>query len=120
VQSTVLVCEDEYFIRSDMCEHLRDHGYRVLEAVDAAQAQKLFCGGEHIYLLSTDVVMPGDMDGIGLANWVRHKFPDVRIMVVTGWPKHQNAGRNFDSFMMKPYRMDDYVRRVEALVPPTH
>ncbi len=116
-QRTVLVCEDEYFIRQDISDHLREQGYRVLEACDAQQAVALFNAGEHIDLLSTDVVMPGDMDGLDLAAWVRQNHPGVRIMVVTGWYKHQPIARGFDDFVMKPYLMDDMLNRVKALAP---
>jgi DNA-binding response OmpR family regulator len=116
-QPTILVCEDEYFIRTDLSDHLREAGYRVIEAKDAERAQSLFLSGERIDLLSTDVVMPGAMDGLELAQWVRNRYPTVPIMVVTGWPKHEPVARGYDAFVMKPYRIEDLLKRIKALVP---
>jgi DNA-binding response OmpR family regulator len=116
-QPTVLVCEDESLIRHNISEHLRDSGFRVLEARDAAQAQSLFLSGETIDVLSTDVVMPGEMDGIGLAAWVRERYPTVRIIVVTAGHKNQHVAQRFDDFMLKPCMVEDIVERVRRLTP---
>jgi DNA-binding response OmpR family regulator len=116
-QRTVLVCEDEYLIRNDLSAFLRDAGYRVLEASDAESARSLFLAGENIDLLSTDVMMPGEQDGIALASWVREKYPHVRILVVTGWRKHYATARTFDGFIAKPYLVYDVVERINKLVP---
>jgi CheY-like chemotaxis protein len=115
-QPTILVCEDEYFIRTDMSDHLREEGYRIIEAKDADRAQSLFLSGERIDLLCTDVVMPGTMDGLELAQWVRQRYPTVRIIVVTGWAKHERVGRNYDAFLMKPCDPRELARQVKALV----
>jgi CheY-like chemotaxis protein len=116
-ERTIMVCEDEYLIRMDISERLRDAGYRVLEAKDADCAQSLFLSGEHVDVLSTDVMVPGRMDGLELAHWVRLTRPDVRIVIVTGWAKDHEDARDYDGFITKPVSADEVVRAVTKFVP---
>jgi DNA-binding response OmpR family regulator len=117
-ERTVMVCEDEYLIRMDISERLREAGYRVVEAKDAECAQSLFLSGEHVDLLSTDVMLPGRLDGLELAHWVRSTHPEVRILIMTGWAKDHEDAREYDDFMRKPCDLNEFVGRVRAIVPP--
>jgi CheY-like chemotaxis protein len=119
-QLTLLVCEDEDLIRENLAESLREYGYRVLEAPDVTFAQTLFLAGEVIHLLITDILMPGALNGIALAKWVRERYPPVRIIIATGWygPGMLEDARSFDGFLMKPYSFEDLLRLVQMGLSP--
>lgn len=83
VSHTVLLVEDEPFIRLDVAQHLEECGYRVLEADNATSAMRIIAQ-QRIDVVFTDVRMPGEMDGLALARWVLHHFPDTVIMIASG------------------------------------
>lgn len=58
-------------VRMPIAEYLRDCGYNVLEAGDAAEAMAAVHSGGVVSLVFSDVRMPGPMDGFGLARWLQ-------------------------------------------------
>jgi PAS domain S-box-containing protein len=114
----VLVVEDNAPLRRVAVRELRAFGYRVLEAGDAAQALGLLEAGT-VDLLFTDVVMPGEMDGFGLARAAAARWPGLKIILTSGFPKAGSADDLASSdfrMLVKPYRKADLVRIVrEAL-----
>ncbi len=116
-ETTVLVCEDEFIIRTALSEELRGAGYHVLEAENAAAAQEIFLSGEKVDLLVTDIVMPGALDGIDLGKWVKDAYPQLPVVVITGWHKHrERCAAMFDDILMKPYSFGDLAGRLSRLI----
>ncbi len=77
-QQTILIVEDEVLVRLVVADYLRECGYRVYEAVNAAEALAMLQAPEvSIDIVVSDVQMPGDMDGFGLARWIRGNKPGV-------------------------------------------
>jgi PAS domain S-box-containing protein len=83
---TVLVVEDDHAVRRTIVLGLRKLGYAVLEAADANHAIRIW--GEFrdkIDLLLTDLVMPGGLSGIDLANRLRAEKRSLRIIISSGY-----------------------------------
>jgi CheY-like chemotaxis protein len=80
----VLVVDDEVLVRMLACDILDDGGFRSLEAVDAPEALALIDARPDIALMFTDVDMPGEINGLGLAHLVAMRAPGVRILVTSG------------------------------------
>ena len=69
---TVLVVEDETFVRLAVAQYLRDCGYRVIEAANADEALAVLSEPAiAVAIILSAVEMPGSMDGFGLSQWVR-------------------------------------------------
>jgi len=84
---TILVVDDEPEVRANAARILRDCGYRVLEAADAASALVMASTATApIDVLVSDVVMPG-MGGPELAEQILDRFPDVEVLFVSGYPE---------------------------------
>ena len=81
---TVLVVEDEVLVRLEATDYLRNQGFRVLEAANADEAKQLLSSGERIEVLFSDVNMPGSLDGLELALWVRENQPWIEIILTSG------------------------------------
>ena len=113
---TVLIVEDEYLVRMIGSDILEQGGYHVLEAANAAEALKCLELGAEVMVLFTDVNMPGTPDGFGLARLVDDRWPDVKILVVSG-----NAGPapgdlpDSGRFLSKPYRAEELLAMVRGL-----
>jgi CheY-like chemotaxis protein len=78
-----LVAEDEPIFRMEVVGILEDEGYAVLEVDRAGDALARMEGGAAIALLVTDILMPGPMDGLGLAREVAQRWPATAVIVVS-------------------------------------
>jgi two-component system cell cycle sensor histidine kinase/response regulator CckA len=86
--STILLVEDEGFLREVACKVLESAGYRVLSTRNAAEAKRRFRScAEGIELLLTDVVLPG-RDGIALANDLQTICPTLKTIFMSGYPEN--------------------------------
>jgi CheY-like chemotaxis protein len=80
----ILVVEDEVLVRMLACDVLMDGGHHALEAVDAEEALVLLQARPDIAAMFTDVDMPGEINGLGLARLAALRFPQLPIIVTTG------------------------------------
>ena len=113
--SVVLVVDDEPLVRLVAAETLRDEGFTVYEAADAAEALDVMAHHAEVGLVFTDIDMPG-MSGMELAVEIRRRRPDVRCLLTSGRPRPQGEPRD-SNFLPKPYSLDglgDQVRRSAA------
>ncbi|MEJ0018348.1 MAG: PAS domain S-box protein [Acetobacteraceae bacterium] len=115
---TILVVEDNPGLRRIVLRQLREAGYRVLEAPDAAAAMTIIDTPEPIDLLLTDVVMPGAMDGRDLAHSAVARRPSLRILLTSGFPDARSVGtaRTGGRLLSKPYRKEELRRAVREVL----
>jgi CheY-like chemotaxis protein/anti-sigma regulatory factor (Ser/Thr protein kinase) len=86
----VLVVEDDDQVREVTLKRVEALGYVAEEASSAADARtRLMAGGVDIVL--SDIVMPGDMDGVELARWMSTHQPSVPIVLATAFPGRAGA-----------------------------
>ncbi|WP_342154357.1 response regulator [Methylorubrum sp. SB2] len=112
--NTILIVEDEALLRFDMIEFFEDRGWRVYEAERAEQAIALLDRHQNIRVVLTDVQMPGSMDGLKLAHYVRERFPPTLLFVVSGHaPLSANALPARATFIPKPFDLHHVLRQIE-------
>src|SRR4029450_9176370 len=78
----VLVVEDETLVRMDANETIEAAGFDVIEAVNAILEPR-----SDIRLIFTDIQMPGSMDGLKLAHFVKGRWPPIKIIATSGHAK---------------------------------
>ncbi len=103
---TILLVEDSDKVRIFANRILTHLGYNIVEAADAKQALEHLRQHKDFDLLFTDIAMPGDMDGVGLAKQACIHLPSLRILLTTGIDLHANDHRNpaMDyTLLTKPY-----------------
>ena len=81
-RGTVLVVEDEAYVRTSLGELLGSRGFDVILATGAAEAQD-HLGRAPVDLVLTDLKMPG-VDGLELVRRLHASFPDLPVLVLTG------------------------------------
>ena len=114
---SVLVVEDEHLIRMDTASSLEDEGFIVHEAANAAEAIRCLELHSEIRLVFTDVNMPGTMDGVALAHYVRGRWPPVKLIVTSGYAKIQESDLPPGSlFVAKPYHVETIADRMDELI----
>ncbi len=84
VPETVLVVEDEVFVRMVISEYLRGCGYKVIEAANADEAIRILESRFDVEIVFSDVSMPGSMDGLRLVHLIRDRWPPIRLILASG------------------------------------
>ena len=119
---TVLLVEDDESLRELIGEILEALGYRVIAAADPTKATETAERYEGaIHLLLTDVLMPG-MNGRELAQRVRERRPDIRVLYMSGHTEDSIAESGLVEpgalLISKPFTHDSLARKLrEALGP---
>jgi nitrogen-specific signal transduction histidine kinase/CheY-like chemotaxis protein len=114
----ILVVEDNEDILELAREYLEAQGYQVVGASDADAALSLLADGDRkIDLLFTDLIMPGSMNGIALAEQVRRLRPDLPVLFTTGYNEDLVADGDLAAgidLIGKPYRRAELLDRVRS------
>jgi two-component system cell cycle sensor histidine kinase/response regulator CckA len=114
---TILLVEDEAFVREVTREVLQSAGYRVLTAKNSLEAVHIFNqnGGE-VRLLLTDVILPGQT-GRDLAEQLLEDNPRLKVLLVTGYPE-QIAEQNLSDagLLAKPFSTGMLLQRVRHIL----
>ena len=84
IAKSILIVEDEALIRFNLIDFFEDAGYRVSEAETADEAIAILDQNSSIRVVLTDVQMPGSMDGLKLAHYIRDRFPPTVLVVTSG------------------------------------
>ncbi|MEA2893408.1 MAG: hypothetical protein QOI05_4201 [Bradyrhizobium sp.] len=113
----VLVVEDEMVLRMRAVDIVEDAGFCPVEAVNADEAISILESRSDISLLFTDIQMPGSMDGLKLAHAVHERWPDIKIMLVSGQVTPTDAEKPADSrFFGKPLAVEKMISELQAMV----
>ncbi|AWK87959.1 hybrid sensor histidine kinase/response regulator [Azospirillum thermophilum] len=113
--ATVLVVDDSDDVRELAVSHLTGLGYRVLSARSGEEALALLDHGPPIDLLFTDLVMPGGINGLVLAERFRRRSPDTAVLLTTGYNEELNDDSPHlpeGAVLGKPYRRAELADRV--------
>ena len=103
----VLIVEDNPEVMNTTAALMEELGHDVVRASGADDALARLYEGSGISLVFSDIVMPGRLDGIGLAEAVRQKDPGMPILLATGYSEVlQRLGAEFP-VIRKPYQMHE-------------
>jgi PAS domain S-box-containing protein len=117
---TLLVVEDETFLRELTCRILCNRGYKVIEAMDGQEALRLAKEYEkEIHLILTDTVMPG-MGGPELVERIRAFRPEIKSVHTSGYTDtaivHLGILDRDRTFLQKPYGAADLTKKVRDVL----
>jgi PAS domain S-box-containing protein len=119
-KETILVVEDNERLRRVTVKQLVDLGYRVFECRNAAEAATVLKINSAVDLLFTDIVMPGDMDGVDLAELALQIRPGLGCLLASGYPdlgsREQRLNALHFRLLSKPYRRDDLVQAIREVL----
>jgi len=116
----VLVVEDRVDVRAVAVAVLERLGYRVLEADTVAAALAVLNSGAKIDLVFSDIVMPGGLSGLDLAQDIRKRGLKMPILLTSGYASPQVLREQAQKLGLpligKPYRVADLAARVRAVL----
>jgi CheY-like chemotaxis protein len=114
----ILVVEDNTEVRETVVRQLRDLGYDTLEAPGGKEAIDILISDERIDLMFSDVVMPGGMDGMQLAEAANALRPGLKILLTSGFARasiQDGATSTYlKNLLSKPYRKTELAERLRA------
>jgi PAS domain S-box-containing protein len=117
---TILFVEDDEVVRMIGSKMLRSLGYKVFEAEDGPSAIEILNLQKGIHLLMTDVVMPGGVNGVELAQAALKISPQIDILLSTGYNTVELDDDGYDGkeFMLleKPYKKIELARKLRELL----
>ncbi|HZF80142.1 MAG TPA: response regulator, partial [Rubrivivax sp.] len=91
----VLLVEDNAELANVTSALLRAYGCAVQAARSPAQALTLMTSETAFDIVLSDVVMPGDMDGLGLARELRRRYPALPVVLISGYSSALHAAQEF-------------------------
>ena len=115
----VLLVEDDETIRLVTSTALRDAGFEVIEAKTGDEAILLLADPDDIDALFTDVRLPGTLDGIDLAHETRRAFPQMPVVIASGYAaqltQRLRGLKPPPAFLPKPVSLDKIVTTIRNM-----
>jgi signal transduction histidine kinase/CheY-like chemotaxis protein len=116
----VLVVDDDLDLIEIATSYLNDMGYTVYSANNGESALELVERFRDVELLITDIMMPGAMNGVELAQRVKYVLPRIKVIYSSGFAADaltENGRQHKDSsLLMKPYSRDDLFAVVQEMM----
>jgi two-component system, response regulator PdtaR len=109
---TIMVVEDEPFLRFAVAEALREEGLTVVEAAGADDALRHLGTTDTVDLVFTDHRMPGTMTGAELASTIKRRWPSLPVVMTSG----DFDGTEFSGILIrKPYGIYEVARKLSRI-----
>ena len=115
-QGTVLVVEDSRDVADVTSSLLEQLGFRVVRAENASEALRHLQQGIEVDLVFSDIVMPGAIDGLGLAQACRERFPDIPILLTSGYSDAAGAAEGHYDILHKPFELSALEHAIEMAI----
>jgi len=112
----VLIVENDVLLRLVTASNLRDAGFEIIEAANCAEALRVL-DRIPVDVLFSDIDMPGNLDGLALAQWVHRSQADTRIVLTSGAARTPGDVKEYASFLPKPYAEKDVERLLRSVLP---
>jgi two-component system, cell cycle sensor histidine kinase and response regulator CckA len=117
---TILLVEDELFVRQATCSLLERAGFNVLKAEYASEAMRIFHESPDIDLVMTDMVLPG-ANGQQLGEALRQCSPGVAVLITSGYNNLEYEVEDPETqtyFLAKPYSRRTLLAKIEEMLTP--
>jgi len=104
-QGTILVVEDNAEVADITASLVEQLGYQTLRAENAADALTRLRRGDKVDLVLSDVVMPGGMNGIALAQEIGNHYPHIPVVLTSGYNDVVQTAQNRFAILRKPFQL---------------
>ena len=118
--SKLLIIDDNKEILDALYDFLRKKKYNVFSASNGLEGLKLIENEKQGFeLVITDLIMP-DISGVALISIIKKKYPDTRVIAITGWGEHPEAlatEAEADYVLEKPFELGDLEKLIKKVLP---
>ncbi len=116
----VLVVDDDNAVRAASSQSVASLGYQVCDASSGMEAMELIQNGLRPALIFSDVVMPGPVDGVALAQFVGRYDPTLPVLLTSGYTEHPDTQARIASLgitvLPKPWRIEELARHLRQIL----
>jgi PAS domain S-box-containing protein len=112
---SVLIVDDSSEVAEVTSSLFEQLGYATIYRDSAEEALSLLADGAKIDLVFSDIVMPGAIDGVGLAREIRSRYPNLPVVLTTGYSDAAQAVPSELRILRKPFDTDtlqDFVQNI--------
>jgi CheY-like chemotaxis protein len=116
---TVLLVEAKPLVRMAIAAYLRACGYQVVETNGPTEARRLLTSGAKTEIAFIDLESKGEIDGFGLAQWIRVQRPDIKVLLTSGVRRAaETAGELCEQgpHLAKPYEHRELEAQIRRLL----
>jgi signal transduction histidine kinase len=119
-EGRLLLVEDDDAVAASVGHMIRDLGYTYVRRDRAADALAAIEGGERFDLVLSDMIMPGELDGLALARALGDHAPDLPVVLTTGYSEAATtAAASTYRLLRKPYRIQDLAAVLDEVLGPS-
>jgi PAS domain S-box-containing protein len=111
----VLVVEDDELVADLAAGMLDELGFEPTVVHSAKEALDRLTNGERPRVIFTDIIMPGGISGLELARKVRDRFPELPILLTTGYSEQVGGAHGFE-VLQKPYELETLATALEKVL----
>jgi PAS domain S-box-containing protein len=123
-EGIILVVEDDTEVRTIAIEMFETAGFSVFSAIDALSGLEQFDSHPEIQFVFSDVIMPGGMSGIEMAEKMLRIRPEIPILLATGYAEKSSKERILENthvrIIAKPYDTDELPNQVSEMLASLH
>jgi len=116
---TILLVEDNEDFLDTITRMLINVDYNVIQSMDGQHAlETLKVHAHEIDIVLTDIIMPSGLSGIELAKKIRHAYPKIKTLLMSGYPDKKLTKSDsilFPSILEKPFTLDELVNTIQQL-----
>ena len=102
---TILMVEDNPEVAHVSASLLEQLGYQVIRADNAMDALSELQRGSSIMLVFSDIVMPGSMNGVALAQEIGNRYPDLPVLLTSGYSDVAHTAASQFRILRKPFQL---------------
>jgi len=117
-QPSILVVDDELLIRDLLYDFFSEQGWNISIAENGEKALEIL-NSKKVDLVLTDLKMP-NMDGLDLTTQVKESFPDLPVVIMTGYPSVDSAvsalHNNVADYIIKPFNINQLYKTIEKKI----
>ena len=115
----VLIVEHDELLKLVTANIMEDAGFAALQAGDADEALAILETRSDIALMLTSVMMPGNMDGLGLVRTVHKRWPAIKTIIASSQVRLIGSDLTAGSrFFLKPYHAPTMISEIRSLIGP--
>jgi CheY-like chemotaxis protein len=111
----ILIVEDDSLVAELAADMLHELGFETTVTHSAREALERLSGEQRPSLVFSDIVMPGGISGIELARKIRERFPELPVLLTTGYSEYVGGEHEFP-VLHKPYEMDTLASTIGKLL----
>jgi PAS domain S-box-containing protein len=104
-EGTILMVEDNPEVAHVTASLLEQLGYQVMRADNAMDALSALQSGSNIMLVFSDIVMPGNMNGVALAQEISNRYPKLPVLLTSGYSDVAHTAASQFRILRKPFQL---------------